>query len=249
MRRRALYRNSNSIPQNGLVSEWKLEETSGTTVFDSKGTHNLDNRQNTTLVDASTVSVAGQVGNAFDLGINNGNLYLPSFSEDFMIHTAGGLNKKFSISFWFQATQSISLRYFLRLKNGTTDTWQFYTGSNIPYFRVRQQNGTFMQLQFGTTNGAQGELSINSLNRYHIVLVCNPDLPDSQVLKAYVDGLPNLNSSTGTQQLFTRDVNSRFFIGTENINQSAKGIVDEIKYYSNKALTETEALSIYNTEK
>ncbi|MCX6355644.1 MAG: LamG domain-containing protein [Candidatus Aureabacteria bacterium] len=96
-----------SFPKTGLVSYWKLDEPSGTTVHDSHGSHNGTNH-------GATVYVAGKIGNAYSF--DGSNDYVKS---DAVIDLTGN-SGKFTFNFWLKVPAFSGSGTFLELGNGQT---------------------------------------------------------------------------------------------------------------------------------
>jgi len=242
MRRRGSRLRLVAIPQNGLISEWKLEETTGTTAYDSKGINN-----GTASVDLSNLTEPGVVGNKFNFLNQKGVVVTANASLEV---SDGTTNKSFSISFWQKVTEAFSVHWTMGYSNGSSIIWWWYAYQNIWRFVVYNSDGSSLVVQFPTGGVASVQSGVG--DEKHITLVFNPNEVAGQHIKGYVNGEENPNSNTGTLNILKKDPLAKFTFGADpryNSLNSSKVALDEIKYYVGKALTQEEAIAIYNAEK
>jgi len=230
------------IPQDFLTSEWKLEETTGTTAYDSKGINN-----GTASVDLSNLTEAGFVGNRFNF-LNQRGVVVPANAS--LEVSDGTTNKSFSISFWQKITEGSSAHWAMGYSNGSSIIWWWYAYQNIWRLKVYNSDGSSLFLEFPTSGLTA--LSSGIDDGKHITLVFNPNEVAGQHIKGYVNGEKNPNSNSGTINILKTDPLAKLTFGADprsnNLNSSGVAL-DEIKYYVGKALTQEESLGIYNTEK
>ena len=229
-----------AIPQDFLVSEWKLEETTGTTFYDSKGTNH-----GTSPTDTSNLTGIGVVGNWFNFE-GYGACTVPANAS--LALSDGITNKKFSLSLWFDIIVPQSQNNVASYRNGGAKIWEFASYANIFKFFIHNTDGSFIELIFPTTGGSKIPIDLT-----HIVLSFDPTETAANKLKAYVNGFVNPNDTTGTLAIVRSDAASKFGFGgrvdvPSSINQS-RAALDEVKYYVGKTLTQEEAIAIYNEEK
>jgi len=242
MRRRGSRLRLGAIPQDFLVSEWKLEETTGTTAYDSKGINN-----GTASVDLSNLTEPGVVGNRFNFLNQKGVVVSPNPSLDV---SDGTINKKFSISFWQKVTQGSSVHWTMGYSNGSSIIWSWYCYQNVWTFIIYNYDSTYTVLIFPTEGIASVTSSLG--NEKHITLVFDPDEVATKNIKGYVNGVKNPNSNTGTLKILKTSPTAKLYLGSDprnnNLNSSMMAL-DEVKLYIGKALTQEESLGIYNAEK
>lgn len=212
-------------------SEWKLEETTGTSFVDSIGGYNG------TVNDASLYTSTGKVGSSFDFtGKNHGNIVTGS-NSDFEIYD-GVDNKPFSVAFWhFQPTGTgASFESFFR---------PLTSASATPYIIMINANLLTSEINLQSGGKLTSIVSVDSFNNArdvwkHITFSFNPLVSEHSTF--YINGVKATQTVSGT--------NSPALTGVASLRlgHTASGKMDEIKYYKNKALTESEALSIYSTE-
>jgi hypothetical protein len=227
-RRGQLRHTKRGIPQENLTSEWKLEETSGSTFYDSVGTnHGTD-------ADIPNLTTAGKVGNGFNWASTYGSSVVP-YSSDFE-YNDGVENKPFSYCFWIYRTAGGSL---IRLIDRTNVLF-FGTVQNL--IRVEYRNNANTQFAKSATN-TDGKGGIESNQWIHLAFTFEPVDASNNTVKIYKNGLEIATSGNTTGQIrnnITPDLN----IG----GNSFSGIMDEIKFYK-RALTASEISAIYNAEK
>ncbi len=206
---------------NGLVSHFKLDETSGTTATDSVGTNNG------TIVGGNSTWVPGKIGSG-SLKLNGTNQYVdvPNFNA------LNGLNSA-SISFWVKP--SVGSKPFIT-KWGTGRL--FEVGSNgtslSVIWRIGGSSGggvAFSQMTPANT------LSTGSWN--HVVVVYSN--PSSTV---YVNG-NQIGSVSGAGGLLNTSVNDPLRIGWNNIPNFYSGDIDDVRIY-NRAVTSQEVSDLYS---
>ncbi|NDB57998.1 DUF1565 domain-containing protein [bacterium] len=206
---------------NGLVSHFKLDETSGTAVADSVGSNSG------TLVGGNPTWSTGKIGSG-SLNLNGTNQYVdvPNFNA------LNGLNSA-SISFWVKPSV-VSKPFITKWGTGRL----FEVGSNgtslSVIWRIGGSGGggsAFSQVTPANT------LSTGSWN--HVVVVYNN--PSSTV---YVNG-NQIGSVSGAGGLLNTSVNDPLRIGWNNIPNFYSGDIDDVRIY-NRAVTSQEVLDLYS---
>jgi hypothetical protein len=223
---------SSSSLLTGLVSYWKLDETSGTR-FDSVSTNNL--------TDNNTVgSAIGKIGNAASF-VRANNEYLSSASSAFDI----AANEDFAFSFWYKGTGTASPNVNeVILGKGT------FNDANGGWYLNLEQSPQRFQFVFTDTSGssliAHGSTNYNDGFWHHIVL--NFDRSGNAVV--IVDG------NTGTPEV-ALDISSRagavqsnfdFFLArfADNLGNNFAGKLDELGFWKGRILTDAEIAQLYN---
>jgi hypothetical protein len=224
MQRRGQLRHiKRGIPQENLTSEWKLEETSGSTFYDSVGTnHGTD-------ADITTLTSTGKIGNCF---YYNGQAFseVPS-SSDFVMND-GTNNLPFSFSFWIYNIGGGSLQKFIHSDTG------LYIGlvANLLRMEVKNSSGTKLGSSASTA-------SVDSNVWTHLTFVFNPNNISTNPFQIYKNGIP-VTMDSGSKNFSITTAQPTLRIGDAGLNSK----LDEIKYYK-RVLTPSDVSAIYNTEK
>jgi len=210
------------IPQDFLTSEWKLEESTGSTFYDSKGTnHGTD-------TDIPSLSVAGKVGNGFNWLSTYTSSIVPH-SADFILND-GTQNLPFSFCFWVYRTAGGSLIFLVNLTN------ILLLGQVSNLIRFECKNNSNVQFAVSASEGLDANVW------EHLAFTFKPIDATNNTAKIYKNGL-EIGSGNITAQL-RNNITPDLSIG----GNSFSGPMDELKYYK-KVLTPTEVLGIYNAEK
>jgi lysophospholipase L1-like esterase len=216
-------------PDN-LNNYWKLDETGGTTFYDSVSGINA-----TCTGDACPASTAsGKIGNALIFDGYNDGLGVPA---DASFNWQN--NESFSIEFWINpagtctTNQVVVGRYA-----GTTSWWvgiRCTSGVGRIYFHTKDTNGV--------THNLEGTTVLTAGNWYHVAAV--RDAGATQV-RLYVNGVREgpLQSTTFTGN-FTSSAGVT--IGWFDVDPyyHFAGIIDEVAIYYDRALSEPEIGSHY----
>ncbi len=206
---------------SGLISHFKLDEVSGTTVTDSAGS------TNGTVVGGNPTWMAGKIGSG-SLNLNGTNQYVdvPNFNA------INGLNTV-SISFWVKPS-AVSKPFITKWGTGRL----FEIGSN----------GTSLSViwRIGGTGGGGTSLSQTTSNNTlttgvwnHVVVVYNS--PSSIV---YVNG-NQVGSVNGAGGSLNSSVNDSLRIGWNNIPSFYSGDIDDVRIY-NRSVTSQEVYDLYS---
>jgi hypothetical protein len=206
---------------NGLVSHFKLDETSGTSVIDSAGSNNG------TLIGGSPTWSSGKIGSG-SLNLNGTNQYVdvPNFNA------LNGLNSA-TISFWVKP--SVTSKPFIG-KWGTGRLFEI--GSNGTSLSVIWRIG-------GTAGGGTAFSQITPANTLttggwnHVVAVYNN--PSSTI---YVNG-NQVATISGSGGSLNTSVSDPLRIGWNNIPSFYSGDIDDVRIY-NRAVTSQEVSELYS---
>lgn len=217
--------NGSNIGTGNLVLWLKLDETSGTTAYDSSGYGNHGSLINGFTLGAN--SVAGVLGGGLSLdGVNDYVSCAHSSSLD--------ITGEFSLSFWVNPTLSANNQMtgypvLVGKDNGAGYAVVVYSSSNT---------------YAGISGNAHGNFSVADGGQhfppniwYHIVYTSN-----SSTKNFYVNGLLSI-TRTNSVQPFSTTANLQ--IGKRwNDTEHYKGAFDEVRLY-NKRLTAAEIYTLY----
>jgi len=223
MRRRVSRLRLGAIPQDFLVSEWKLEETTGSIFYDSKGTNNG------TDTDIPGLSVAGKVGNGFNWLSTYTSSIVPH-SADFILND-GTQNLSFSFCFWIYRTAGGSLIRLLEMP------YKLFIGTVANNLRIEYRDNSNVQFGFSAPTA-----TILHNVWEHYTFTFQPIDLTNNTIKIYKNAI-EIGSGNTAGQIRT-NITPDLKIG----GNSFSGPMDEIKYYK-KVLTPSEVLNIYNAEK
>ncbi len=211
---------------DNLVSYYKLDETSGTTVYDSHGSNDGTNN-------GATINVAGKIDKAYDFDGSN----------DRIEQVAKVNYGDFTLSSWIYAdvlNTGYKTLYSMRKVGDEVPLMQFRFNANKLGVEVRSNTGKGYIDSYSTT-------SLNTGQWYHAVLVYS-----GTTFTIYIDGnVYHTVSYTGGfyKTLTWNDVN-KYWIGAgyglgtpENFFD---GVIDEVGIWS-RALSSTEVSELYNS--
>lgn len=211
------------IPQD-FTSEWKLEESTGSTFFDSKGTNNG------TDTDIPSLSVAGKVGNGFNWLSTYTSSIVPH-SADFILND-GTQNLPFSFCFWVYRTGGGSLIRFVELGN------ILFLGIVQNLLRLEYRDNS--NVQFAKVASFEG-VSVDVWT--HLAFTFQPIDATNNTVKLFKNGIEITTTGNPSAQI-RNNITPNLAIG----GNSFSGPMDEIKYYK-QVLTPADVLNIYNAEK
>jgi hypothetical protein len=214
------------VPTSGLIGEWKLDETSGTTAVDTK------NGFNATVLGGAAF-IAGKIGNA--LNLNNGTAgtggkYAQTPSNATLDNVQEG---NYTISAWF-------FPYTIP-PDATADNrhWAVVVKASPHMGLLYNANGRFLARHYLTgTVGEQaaGATSYPAGAWYHVASTVSKT---AGTVKIYVNGVfqdqAGFTPGTAAEEYGT----TRFQIGKSGTVGAANGRVDQVRIY-NRALTDAE---------
>jgi len=218
------------IVPSGLIGHWRLDETSGTTAFDSSG-----NGYNATMangVSAASDSLAGMADSAisFDGFTSSNNINIPYASWQVM-------SGDFSLAAWVKFDPS--------KENGGTSyriISSQYAGT-IYYFLRISNSGSLRVPQFAAkgTLGSQmvnGTVNLNDGNWHYLV-----GTRSGTSHRLYVDGVQHGATATGASGAI--DTGQSLFFGALTVaSENFPGLIDDIRIY-NRAITGAEIAELY----
>jgi len=202
-----------------IVSYYKLDETSGTTVTDSLGTNDLTNT-------GATVNQTGKIGKAY------------SFVTDDYIENPPLLGSSFTLSLWTKTNTISGADDFIYSKddgiNNADIQFRLYRRDAEFYFELGNTAGS----SFSTDTSSKGNIATGTW--YHIVVTF-----DGTNLILYLDNSSaDTATFSGTRVSATR---SAYISGRPHAGGLYyDGYLDEIGIWS-RALTSTEVGELYNS--
>ena len=205
---------------DGLVSYYTLDETSGTTAYDSLLLYNLTN-------EGATINQVGKINKAYSFDGTN----------DFLFTTTPQLNNRQtrSIGLWIYPTQAKDATLYRTFT--TTDAFNFgYLANNSIKMEIRNKDSPSW-ITFVTSN-----TTINQ-NQWNYINFVYDNLTRTGTI--YLNGV---NVGVGTHGVFntgeSSSENTLYF--KDNFGTLFKGYGDEVGVW-NKTLTPTEILQLYNS--
>ena len=223
-------------PTNGLVGEWKLDETNGTVANDTK--NNFD-----ATVFGGAAFVPGKIGNA--LNLNNGTsgtggkyAQMPSNT------TLDNLNEaNYTVSAWFQPASQppntgVPDRLWAVVAKGSPAMGIFYNdaGKFLARHQLTGPGGTIGEQAAGATVYPTGAWS-------HIVSTVSET---TGKLKIYLNGVLQDEASFDPATTMPFDYGSAAFqIGKSGSQWAADGKVDQVRIY-NRELSAAEVDSLFH---
>jgi hypothetical protein len=224
------------LATTGLVSYWQLNETSGTTATDSKGTNNGTYTGGYTLgsTGLTTASSTTPLGTAVTFNGTTAYITVPN-------STSLAITSNVSAEAWVKFTSFSGSSYNIVEKAFTSNTNPYVNyslttdGSNSGKFSFGIAVGTTFYNALSNTIPTTGQW-------YHVV-----GTYDGTNIRIYVNGLldgilPVTGSIRNDSQVLTIGAYHR---GT-SFGQFFPGLIDEVAVY-NVALSSTQVLANYNT--
>lgn len=215
----------------GLLSYYRLDETSGTVVYDAIG--NVNGTVNNATINQTGVKNKAVLLDDDDENINLGNNYMFAY------------NAPFSFSLWHKRSVGIETGgiFFGKFKSTTPE-------SELGYQSHMNGNGTvWMLLKNGASYIRMGTPPIITITGvwHHLVFTYNGNV-NASGFEIYFDGVKqthDANNNVGTLTTIANTTN--FYIGNRNMGAdlSAGGYIDEFAIW-NRALREDEAKALYS---
>ncbi|NMB70304.1 LamG domain-containing protein [candidate division WWE3 bacterium] len=197
----------------GPVAHWKLDENSGTNVYDSSG-----NGNNSTAWSGNTAWTTGKFGSALSF---DGQDDVVSFAEttttDF-----GSVNDSYTVEAWFKTTANYSANGMIVAKNddGSTYPFMLYVGTDEKvYFRI-----------YGGSDGTANSLTTLNDGQWHHAVGIRDIASDKVFL--YVDGVLNGEGTDNTTIAVTND--SAIALGNypSVLSRDFNGQIDDVRIYN-----------------
>jgi prepilin-type N-terminal cleavage/methylation domain-containing protein len=187
---------------DGLVAHYKMNDTNGTTVVDTKGNNGT----------GTYTPADGHVGTgAISLNGESDCIDIPNFPNS---------TEDFSVSLWFKGTQMISaLRY---QTSGATSWWAFYEdGSTNPSIYFTDSSDSYI-VGFGSPSEVED-------GNWHL-LTATFKSSDGAGAKTYLDG--SLIDSHATETRTTDTTKSLQIGCYQPGNQHTAGYLDDVRVYN-----------------
>jgi hypothetical protein len=226
---------------DGLISYWKLDETSGgtgaVTRNDSQGSNNLTDNN-------TTPSGAGKINNCCD--------FTPANSEFLSVNDNASLTftTAFSMSCWFNIDNLISSTNFsiiTKWTHATANSWIVRVDKD-----VANEIKVFIADALDDAGSHEGHTTTAGLSAdtwYHLVIVYNGAGADNPAkLKIYINNVGKTLTYTGTIPTSLQNSNAPLLIGDSGGTLSGDyfdGLLDEIGLW-NRDLTAEEVSQLYN---
>jgi hypothetical protein len=217
-----------------LISYWKMEETTGTTLYDSHGNNDITTWHNPSL------NTTGKILQAVDFDPSSSGSGI--MSGDFATLYAD-VSDKMSVSFWIKEHKIANVaptgdQYMFRCGYSTTPWYncevfaRSYTDGIVAAFRDKDTSS------FSVAHSS----ALSTETWYHIVAIAG-GVGTYPVI--YVNNVSTAGSTLQYQRLLT--ANSFFGVGSsyDGANEACRGIMDEVGWWS-RALTNGEVASLYN---
>jgi hypothetical protein len=220
------------VPTNGLIGEWKLDETGGTIAHDTKNDFDAS-------VQGGAAFVAGTLGRA--LNLNNGTAGTGSKYAEMPSNTT--LNNvqegNYTIAAWFYP--------YTRPPNTNSNNgfWAIVSKYGQHMGIVYNSLGRFVARHYLTgnvliVNNSSATYPINDW--YHVTSVVSKT---AGTVKVYVNG-DLMGTETFTPNTAAREYGSTpFRIGRAETTWAADGMVDQVRIY-NVALNDQQIEDLYN---
>lgn len=220
---------SHAALTSGLVSYWKMDESSGNAA-DSVASNTLTNNN-------SCVYAAGKINNAVS--------FISASTQTLSITDASqvglGISGNFAVSFWFKATSAIgSGSYWVILSKFKG------TGNQRAYRIAYQFTGASKEIQLGTsTNGGdtpnlvQTTITQDLGTTWHHVVLSG----SSGTFTTYIDG-SSIGTMANNSSIFSTS-NAAFRIGGDDDGNLGDFSIDEVGFW-NRSLTSGEVTQLYN---
>lgn len=200
----------------GLVANWKFDETTQGTVYDSYAEHNGTNS-------SATVGQSGQLGIAYSFDGINDLFYLPYGNG---LSTAN----PYTYSVWVNSTDISTSSRMCVVQGSSTNNCRFYMGQCNGYW----QFGLGTSAWGGTPSGAQAVTA-----GWHLLTLVTTTTGPQTTGLLYVDGV-----ATYSKTVSVFSFNSSLVVGAFYNNYYWKGSVDDLKVYT-RALTSTQIQDEY----
>ena len=206
---------------DGLLSHWKLDESTGTIAADSAGANN----GTLTGFNFTTNSgwVPGKIGNGLRFDGVNDSVILDSSQIN--------LTNNFALSLWLKPQDASSDGAFISVRS-------HYEVGGLRFF----VSGNSLVLQGETAAGWQATTFANNAIQdgiwYHVAVVY-----DNSILRVYLNGAPQGSTNWGTDFVTNPADSSR--IGTEG-GYYFKGVIDDVMLFE-RTLTSAQVQALYQT--
>ncbi len=212
----------------GLVGYWKLDETSGTTAYDSSP---IGNNGTLTSMDPSSDWVTGKIDGGLEFDGNNDRVIIAD--NDTLDNT-----QYLTVSVWAYPTTldgNPRCPVSKRVDPSTQYSYSlfFYTGNRL-FVDISGNDNRFSTNRVFTPN-----------QWYHLAVVFDGTQPSASRVKVYVDGALDKTATESSSTI--PNTSSQLVIGLLSGNNSGyfRGIIDDVRIYR-KALSESQIQALYN---
>ena len=221
----------NVIGADNLVGWWKLDQSSGNTVYDSSSKNNSGEVH--TSMSLSGNGTLGKINRALTFDGSDDIVTIPD-----------------SDSFDF-GTSSISITAWVKFESGAFGRYTVIAGrGNFDIFELNKSSGDKLRMEMryddnSTIRAQESSASLTVADQwYHVAGIFNPS---DGSFTFYVDGSSQgvsfLDAQTGGT---LKDSNEEVYIGARNGSSLyMEGLIDDVRIY-NKALTSSEVEALYN---
>jgi hypothetical protein len=216
---------------SGLVGWWKLNEGTGTSVYDSSGNGNTGTLAGSTLPTWNTTNL--KLYNS-DLSFNGTTAYVTLGSATYCFSAA-----PFSVAFWaYLNNYTQDYPQVISIKSNTTDPWQIGFSNQTNYLGVVYGSATTVQQK----NGVTASTYLNTWT--HIVWTYDGSNVTSAAHYAlYVNGAISSTTAAGS---FSAETQETVLAGVaEATDDSFAGQISDVRIY-NRALSAADVQNLYN---
>lgn len=225
----AIYGTSFDV-SSAIVSYYRMEQTSGTSVTDNQAANT-----GTSSVNLTSLTVPGKIGNGFEFDGIAGE-YIDLGSNASLKFTGD-----FSVAFWIKTTQSSTARIMgNRSASGNNIGYEIFINSTS----VAAPGAIGMILDTGSTASTvatiRGSTIVNTGGWFHCVFVRS-----GSSLLLYINSISDAEPISLSGDSGTNAGNT--YIGRTPLTASYfSGTLDNVQYF-NRALTEAEVTALYNS--
>lgn len=214
---------------NGLISYWRMDETSGTNVIDAVGSNNLINN--------GAGITTGKNNNCLNISAND---YLSGTSSNQFDFSK---TDSFSISLWCYGLNTTGSRTFVSKVSGVVGVsrtgYEFWVNAGRLYFYLFNE-GVNTLVSYGTN--PQFNTSVTTWR--HCVCTYNGS-NNSTGLVMYYQG-NTFSTYRANSNLTTINNSSNIVLGNNYGNAYLNGKMDEVGIW-NRVLSQSEVTSLYNS--
>ena len=213
---------------SGLVSYWKLDESSGTTTYDAHGSNNG------TVMGPAIGQNVKELGSSYYFDGSNDYVSIPNSSSLDITGTA------ISLSVWIYTTSSNGTQViFSKIVQQDAHPYPYFQYNLQLYYSSSKLYPRFL-LSIGGNYYYASDVNYNiTSNTWHHIV----GTYDGSTMRLYVDGAINATKSvTGSIDHYSAPV----YIGVNGaLNEAFKGYIDETGVW-NRTLSASEVSTLYN---
>lgn len=204
---------------SGLLSYWKLDETSGTTAYDAHATNNG-------IISAGvTINQTGAIGKAYDFNGTSSNVNIGKVCQP---------TEAISISLWFNTADISSTQWMFG--NGVYSTnwcgyWISINSAGEIMFALGTNTATMLEKYYGS--------GLDNGSWHHVVATWN-----GSNAYIYVDNVKSTATAYTSDIVYVTANNLRFGSNAYGDGAFYGGLIDEPAIW-NRALTDSEVATLY----